>query len=337
MSTKPMSESPIAVLEDLGARFRDLGEPPPRRGPVTRRTLLITVALVILLAGAATAAVLITQGKPLPPPNSRDLESEGIPLASTARLTGLDAPDPRAGEPVWDMRLSRTAAGETCTAAGQVLGGQFGIVGLDHVFRALPLGGVDACGVSTPGGPLLAGARVFVGADSSEARTVVNGVAGPGVRTVTVDGPGGPRRLQLGPQGSFLTVYPGYLEEVRPRILLGMDNGRQRSILLAPSYAFEVADPTGRYDWQVSGGADLGRGAFPDENCSQASELIGRNDPSQEEASLTPIVCGRLGPAPSLRRSGVSSPARERGPASRGATIRRGRSSTAQQLQESRP
>ena len=111
------------------------------------------------------------------------------------------------------MRLSRTAAGETCTAVGQVLGGKFGIVGLDHVFRALPLGGVDACGVSTPGGPLLAGARVFVGADSSEARTVVNGVAGPGVRSVTVDGPGGPRRLQLGPQGSFLTVYPGYLRK----------------------------------------------------------------------------------------------------------------------------
>ena len=77
-----------------------------------------------------------------------------------------------------------------------------------------------------------------------------------------------------------------------------MDNGRQRSILLAPSYAFEVADPTGRYDWQVSGGADLSVGAFPDENCAQASELVGRSDPSQEEASLTPVVCGRLGSRP---------------------------------------
>ena len=49
-----MSESPIAVLEDLGTRFRSLGEPPRRRGPVTRRTLIIALALVVLIAGAAT-------------------------------------------------------------------------------------------------------------------------------------------------------------------------------------------------------------------------------------------------------------------------------------------
>jgi hypothetical protein len=298
MSEGPVSESPVAVLEALGAEFRALGEPPRRRRPVTRRTLLITIALVILLAGVATAAILITRGAPLPAPNSRDLESEGVPLASTARLAGLDAADPKPGEPVWDIRLSRTPAGETCTAVGQVLGRQFGIVGLDHVFRALPLGGADACGVAGPDGPLLAGARVFVGADSSEARTVVNGVAGPGVRSVTVDGPGGARLLRLGPQGSFLTVYPGYVEEVRPKIRLAMEDGRQRSIELSPSYAFEVADPTGRYAWQVSGGADLGPGAFPDENCSQAGELVGRNDPSQFEASLTPVVCGQLGKQP---------------------------------------
>ncbi len=293
-----MSQRPLPVLESLGAEFRALGEPPPGRRPIARRTVVIALALVILLAGVATAAVLITQGAPLPAPNSRDLRSEGVPLPASALLAGLDAPDPKAGEPAWDLRLSRTAAGETCTAVGQVLGRQFGIVGLDHVFRALPLGGVDACGVSSPDGPLLAGARVFVGADVSEARTVVNGVAGPGVRSVIVSGPGGARPLRLGPDGSFITVYPGYVEEVRPRILLTMDDGRNRSIELSPSYAFEVADPTGRYDWQVSGGADLGPGAFPDENCSQAGELVGRNDPSQFEASLTPVVCGRLGSRP---------------------------------------
>jgi hypothetical protein len=54
-----------------------------------------------------------------------------------------------------------------------VLGGQFGIVGLDHIFRALPLGGVDACGVQSPDGPLLAGARVFLGDATTEARTIV--------------------------------------------------------------------------------------------------------------------------------------------------------------------
>ncbi|MGO9488987.1 MAG: hypothetical protein ACLQBB_08185 [Solirubrobacteraceae bacterium] len=305
MSERPADESPLLVIEALGAAFRSLGEPPRGRRPLTRRALLIALALVLLLAGAATAAILITKGAPLPAANSRDLQSQGVPLAATARLAGLDAPDPRAGEPAWDIRLSRTAAGETCTAVGQVLGSQFGIVGLDHVFRALALGGVDACGVAAPDGPLLAGARVFVGADPAEARTVVNGVAGPGVRSVTVYGPGGPRPLRLGPQGSFITVYAGYVEEVRPRIVLAMSDGRSRSIALSPSYAFEVADPTSRYAWQVSGGADLGPGAFPDENCAQAGEMVGRNDPSQFEASLTPIVCGRLGNAPlfvSIRR-----------------------------------
>ena len=306
VSGRAGNENPLLVIELLGAEFRSLGEPPRGRRPPTRRALLIALALVLVLAGAATAAILITRGAPLPAANSRDLQSQGIPLAATARLAGLDAPDPRAGEPAWDIRLSRTAAGETCTAVGQVLGSQFGIVGLDHVFRALPLGGVDACGVASPDGPLLlAGARVFVGADPSQARTVVNGVAGPSVRSVTVYGPGGTRRLRLGPEGSFITVYRGYTEEVRPRIMVAMDDGRNRAIELSPSYAFEVADPTGRYAWQVSGGADLGPGAFPDENCAQAGELVGRNDPSQFEASLTPIVCGRLGSAPlfvSIRR-----------------------------------
>ena len=305
MSERPGNEGPLLVIERLGGEFRSLGEPPRGRRPPTRRALLIALALVLVLAGAATAAILITRGTPLPAASSRDLQSQGVPLAATARLAGIDAPDPRAGEPAWDIRLSQTAAGETCTAVGQVLGSQFGIVGLDHVFRALPLGGVDACGVTAGSGPLLAGARVFVGADPAQARTVVSGVAGRGVRSVTVDGPDGPRRLRLGAQGSFITVYPGYVEEVRPRIVLTMSDGHSRSIALSPSYAFEVADPTGRYAWQVSGGADIGAGAFPDENCAQTGELVGRNDPSQFEASLTPVVCGRLGKAPlfvSIRR-----------------------------------
>ena len=210
MSERPGNESPLLVIELLGAEFRSLGEPPSRgRRPLTRRTLLIALALVLVLAGAATAAILITRGAPLPAANSRDLQSQGVPLAATARLAGLDAPDPRAGEPPWDIRLSRTAAGETCTAVGQVLGSQFGIVGLDHVFRALPLGGVDACGVAAPEGPLLAGARVFVGADPSQARTVINGVAGPDVRSVTVVRARRPAATAARTGGQFHHGLPG--------------------------------------------------------------------------------------------------------------------------------
>ncbi len=293
-----MSGRPLAVLDALGGEFRRLGEPPRPRAGLTRRTLLLAVVLVLLLAGVAAAAILITQGAPLPAPTAVDMQSSGVPLLATVRLAGLDAPDPDPSEPPWDIRLSRTRAGETCTAVGQVLDGQFGIVGLDHVFRALPLGGVDACGVDAPDGPVLAGARVFVGQSTQGARTVVNGVAGPGARSVTVYGLGGARALRLGPQGSFITVYPGYVEEVRPRVVVVTRDGRSHTIAFAQSSAFEVADPDGGSLWEISGEADLGPGAYPDENCAQASQELGRANPSRFGLPLTPVVCGRLGVHP---------------------------------------
>jgi hypothetical protein len=293
-----VSERPLAVLDALGGEFRRLGEPPRPRAGLTPRTLLLALVLVLLLAGVAAAAILIARGAPLPAPPAVDLQSSGVPLPATVRLAGLDAPDPDPSEPPWDIRLSRTRAGETCTAVGQVLGGQFGIVGLDHVFRALPLGGVDACGVDAPDGPVLAGARVFVGTSTQGARTVVNGVAGPDARSVTVYGPGGARALRLGPQGSFLTVYPGYVEEVRPRVVVVTRDGATHTVAFAQSSAFEVADPDGGSPWEGSGEADLGPGAYPDENCAQASQELGRANPSRPGSPLTPEVCGRLGRHP---------------------------------------
>jgi hypothetical protein len=271
---------------------------PGRRGTIVPRALVIAFAVALALAGAATAAILITRGAPLAAPHAQDLQSSGVPLPGSARLAGLDAPDPDPGAPPWDIRLSRTAAGETCTAVGQVLGRQFGIVGLDHVFRALPLGGVDACGIPSPDGPILAGARVFLGTSSDTARTVVNGVAGAGARSVTAYGPGGARPLRLGPQGSFITVYRGYVEDVRPRIVVVTRDGRSHTVAFAQSSAFEVADPAGGSPWQVSDEADLQPGAYPDENCAQAGQETGRSDPSQPVAALTPDVCGRLGRQP---------------------------------------
>jgi hypothetical protein len=293
-----MTERPLAVLDALAEEFRLLEEPPRSPRALTRRTLLIALALTLLLAGAAAAAILIARGAPLPAPNARDLQSSGVPLPATVRLARIDAPDPAASEPPWDIRLSRTRAGETCSAVGQVLDGAFGIVGLDHVFRALPLGGVDACGVEGPDAPVLAGARVFVGASSLDPRTVVNGVAGNGARSVTAYGPDGARALRLGPQGSFLTVYRGYVEEVRPRIVVVMRDGQSRTIEFAQTSTFEVADSGGGSPWEVSGGADVEPGAGPDENCAQASQELGRSNPSRVDSSLTPEVCGPLGRQP---------------------------------------
>jgi hypothetical protein len=293
---------PLAPLDALGERFRRLGEPRVgRRNPLPSplpRALVIGVALALLLAGVAAAAILISRGAPLPAPNAVDLSSSGVPIPATAHLAGLDAPDPDPALPPWDIRISRTRAGETCTAVGQVLDGQFGIVGLDHVFRVLPLGGVDACGVQSPDGPLLAGARVFLGDASTEARTVVNGLAGAGARSVTAYGPEGARKLTLGPEGSFIAVYRGYLEDVRPRIVVVTADGHSHTIAFASSAVFEVADPDGGTPWQASGNSALSPGASPDENCAQVSQELGRATPSREGASLTPVVCGRLGKQP---------------------------------------
>ena len=293
-----MSERRPLVLDELGLQFSDLGPPPRARRGWTRGTVLVALALALALVGATAAAIVIARGGSLPAANPKDLAANGVPLPGSEHLAGLDAPDPDGSEPPWDIRLSRTAAGETCTAVGQVLGGQFGIVGLDHVFRALPLGGVDACGVPSPGAPVLAGVRVFLGRTPSQVRTVVDGVAGAGARSVTVYGPGGARRLRLGADGSFLTVYGGYVEEVRPRLVIVDGSGRERRLAFAQTTAAEVPDPEGRSPWEVSGGPDLEAGADPDENCTQASEELGRSDPSRAEAPLTPEVCGRLGSQP---------------------------------------
>jgi hypothetical protein len=271
-----------------------------RRGWLTSRPLSVAAVLlaVLVLAAAAAAAILIPSGGSLPAPHAQDLLSNGVPLPATARLAGLDAPDPEAGQPPWDMRLSRTEMGETCTAVGQVVGAQFGIVGLDHVFRALPLGGVEACGFDTVHGPLLAGARVFVGRDEEQTRTVVNGVAGAGARSVTAYGPEGARRLSLGPDGSFITVYRGYLEEVRPRIVVVSRSGSRRTIAFAQSSVFEVADPQAGAPWAIGGGRDLNLGAYPDEDCAQATRQLDHANPDLDDSPLTPSVCGRLGQNP---------------------------------------
>ncbi len=304
-----MSERPN-VLERLGeefervadARLRGVDGTPGALRPATagRLSMVVVCVLLLLAAAAATAAVLlIQQGAPLPAPHAQDLRSSGIPLPGSAHLAGLDAPDPDSSNPSWDLRLSRTRSGELCTAVGQVLDGRFGIVGLDHVFRALPLGSVDSCGIDSGDGPLLVGAKDFVGYTTSEARTVLSGIAGAGARSVIAyTAAGGPRRLKLGPQGSFITVYAGEAEEVRPRVMIAMRDGRQHVVALEQSGTFEAPDPEGGATWAASTEADLEANAFPDEDCVQVTREPSQSEPRRYLLPLTPEVCGRLAGSP---------------------------------------
>jgi hypothetical protein len=302
-----VSEHPKALLQ-LGEELQRVAEETLRDGRDVGRglrrasgrlsVLAVCVALLILAAAATAAVLLIQQGSPLPAPHSQDLRSSGIPLPGSARLAGLDAPDPDGSEPPWDLRLSRTADGETCTAVGQVLNGRFGIVGLDHVFRALPLGSVDSCGVASPDGPTLLGARSFVGATETHARTVLSGVAGAGARSVTAYAQGSARRLPLGPDGSFITVYAGEAEAVQPRVVIVTGDGRSRSVALEQGAGEEVADPGGGAGWVASTEADLEPNAFPDEDCVQVTRQPSQSESNRFGLPLTPETCGRLARSP---------------------------------------
>lgn len=270
-----------------------------RRGPTGRLSVLAICIVLLVLAAAATATVLlIRQGSPLAAPHAQDLRSSGIPLPGSEHLAGIDAPDPDSSNPDWDLRLSRTRTGETCTAVGQVVDGHFGIVGLDHVFRALPLGSVDSCGIDTADGPILVGAHDFIGSTPGEARTVLSGVAGSGARSVTAYATGAARHLKLGAQGSFITVYAGAAEEVRPRIVVVTRDGHAHTIALEQSAAFEVPDPSAGAGWVASSEADLEANAFPDEDCVQVTREPSQIEPSQATLALTPEICGRLGVRP---------------------------------------
>lgn len=295
----------LRVLRELGAELERVASSPtpatPRRRVGVLRRMSVAALLVAALgvAAAATAAVLlIREGSSLPAVHTQDLRAGGVPLPGTARLAGLDTPDPAAGVPPWDLRVSRTRDGEICTAVGQVIGRRFGIVGLDDVFRELPLGSVDVCSADSPTGPVLAGARALVGRTPSEARTVVSGVAGADARQVMAYGPGGPRRLRLGPDGSFITVYQGEPEDVRPRIVVTTSGGRSQTIAFERSSAFEVPDSGGGAPWMASTEADLQEGASPDEDCAQVIQEPSQSEPSPGMRPMTPEVCGRLSAQP---------------------------------------
>jgi hypothetical protein len=293
----------LLVLAELGRELEraaaGLPAGSPRRKLPHRRVALLVAAAALLAAAVATAAVLlIRQGPPLPAPHAQDLRASGIPLAGSARLAGLDAPDPDGASAPWDLRLSRTSDGEICTAVGQVVNGQFGIVGLDDVFRPLPLGGVDACSAVSAGLPVLAGARAFLGRTAQEARTVVSGVAGIDARSVVAYGGGPPRTLRLGPEGSFLTVYAGSPETVRPAVVVTFTDGHTQTVSFERSSPYEVADPDGGAPWLVSSEPDLQRGASPDEDCAQAVQEATQEQPGLGMRPLTPGVCAHLAGQP---------------------------------------
>lgn len=215
------------------------------------RPVVIAAGIALLLAAVAAAATLIIgRGAPIPPPNPSDVPLELAPVPGTARLNGLDVPDPDGG-PAWDVRTSRSATGAICATVGQVLDGDLGLVGLDRRFRALPAGAADACSTPQRSGATLAGARAFRGGAGMSDVTVVNGVAAPSVRRALAVADGRAVAMRIGPAGAFLAVFRGLPEQVRPHVVLTDAAGHRTTLRFADEGEFIAADPSGGTPWAL--------------------------------------------------------------------------------------
>ena len=230
-------------LAELGlADFGDALVARTRRPKRRLRAFGLAAAIAIPIAatsGAATALVLKTADVGVTDP--AQVPDEQTPLAGTARVSAVRAPDPTGSYP-WAIRLARSKTGFTCTTVGQVHDRVFGLVGLDGVFRRLPGELSDACGQ----GGALVGARIV---DGQPVRTIVYGAAGERLREATLLIANGERRLRIGEDGTFVAALTGYPEDSAAGVRLTYpDHKEEHEFGIA---AGTVTDPEGGQAWRV--------------------------------------------------------------------------------------
>lgn len=261
------------------------GGRPAGRVRTVARVIAATVLFALIGAATAGAGLLLLRGTVIPGPAARDVPRDQLPLPGTTRATGLIAEDPVAGRPPWTLRLARSSTGLLCSTIGQLDGGRFGLVGLDGRFRVMPDRIVDACGERLSGERAsLIGARVFDADTPQEVRTVVNGVAGPALRAVTLEVGGRARTVPVGPGGTFLAVLPGYPEDSGVQATLRFAGGRTERHALGRS-ARVVTDPEGGQAWKLS--------AFQIGNDRRFCVSFGLARPGIEQVR-SPRACGVL-------------------------------------------
>jgi hypothetical protein len=296
-----MSDLPILdeLRGDLLAAMH-AAEAPSRSRLRSLRPILLAALLVVLLAATAAATTYyILRASPIAPFKPTDTTPEQRVAPGTSRVLDLRSPDPGGAAPPWALRLARSQTGLLCGTVGQVDGDEFGIVGLDGRFRALPEPNADACGEPDADGLALLGTRVFDSDNDAEVRTVVNGAGGPKLERATIAVRGGaPEPLELGPEGGFLRAYTGFPEDLQPVVTLHFAGGRTRRHALATS-PFVVPDPLGGPAWKIE--ASVGGGPerverhhgrtyrLPVYSCMQFSTARYR----ERTSAMSPALCGR--------------------------------------------
>ncbi|HEV3001562.1 MAG TPA: hypothetical protein VGW75_12545 [Solirubrobacteraceae bacterium] len=166
-----------------------------------RRTIIALVTLALCVAGGfATATVLGAgaDGSPAPKP------AGGLDLGAKPGSDSVESrqADPAGRGPDWGVVVFTARNGHACAAAGPIAGGRVGARRRDGTIAPYPIDEGASC-VDLDAVP--AGAQVTMGTGAG-ARTVVHGVAGPDVASVTLTTPQGARDLRIGPRGSFLAV-----------------------------------------------------------------------------------------------------------------------------------
>jgi hypothetical protein len=277
------------VSDFLNGLEHDLVEAARRRARISTsrrswRPFLLAAAAALLVGGSAAAATLtVLRGSPIPAPDARDLPPEQTPAPGSSTVATLRAADPDSGAPPWTLRLARSTTGLPCSTEGQVVDGDFGLIGLDGRFRVINEGAVDSCGEARQNAASLIGARVFDAARPRDVRTVVSGVAGADLRAVTVEGGGERQQLPIEAGGVFATALRGYPEDIGVRATLRFADGHRERHAFGAS-AFVVADPAGGRAWKTSTFAFGGQ----TQTCvsfQKAREIV--NPP------VSPATCGR--------------------------------------------
>jgi hypothetical protein len=144
-----------------------------------------------------------------------------------------NARDP-GGEAAWAVRRYTGRTGLQCFEAGQVVSGRFGRVHGGRFYESPDDEPTGACGdladaTETPDGVLIGIHRRFDGHKTAD-RSVVYGLATRGVTSVTVDGPGGQRRVLVGPKGTFVTAYAGDLTFGDIQVSYGYSDGSAKTL-----------------------------------------------------------------------------------------------------------
>lgn len=297
----------LPSLEAFGARLMSAdprrGRTRGRRGTTGGAALLGSLLALATFTGAAAVALTATTGSPVPS-FARGDDVGFYPEPGTTWLSDVRAADP-AGGPPWTVRVGRSGDGLVCLGAGQVQGTDFGVRGLDGVFRTNPPEGNDGCGPAPTDGRPVVALRTFAGASASSpdgATTVVYGTGGSAVRLVTVTtGDGTKHAVPVGRSGTFALAIPGWPEGIAPSVRLLQKGGAVRLVRLGPEDY--LPDPGGRYGWTLwPVFAVLLPDGRPAEGCVGLvpGRDGGRGHPVCVPRTGTPAI---LAPLPALRRT----------------------------------